>query len=177
MKYGLRGIGATGLSSGLLAFAVAAQSGPGSAPIAGSEAGWAAMKQCASIPDDARRHACADDVLRRAGLLGDAETLAAERTRRFGLPEPAAKATQPASTTPGAAKKDRVEVTLASVEDPGNGKLILTTTDGAVWRQVESQAIRPMPEKGQTMVVEEASLGSFMCRPSKWVSFRCYRAR
>lgn len=72
---------------------------------------------------------------------------------------------------------DELDVVLATVEQAGDGKLVLTTTDGAVWRQVESQAIRPTPEQGQTMTIARTRFGGFMCKPSKWVAFRCFRAR
>ena len=54
---------------------------------------------------------------------------------------------------------------------------LVTTTDGAVWNQVESDAIRQIPKQGETMKIEARSLGGFMCQPSKYVSFRCYRSK
>jgi hypothetical protein len=121
--------------------------------ITSAEDGWAAMRKCAAIVDESSRHACSDNVLRKAGLLTGA-----------GAKDPAAK-------------DDQLEVTLANVTQAGDGKLLLTTTEGAVWRQVESQAIRPMPTRGQSMKIEKTSFGGFMCKPGKWVAFRCFRAR
>jgi len=70
-----------------------------------------------------------------------------------------------------------LEVTLATVKEGGDGKLVLTTTDGAVWRQVESEPVRPTPAQGQTMTITKGSLGSYLCKPGKWVGFRCARVR
>jgi hypothetical protein len=70
-----------------------------------------------------------------------------------------------------------VQVTLASVVTGDDGKLVLTTTEGAVWRQVESTPVRPVPAQGKVMTIERSSFGGFMCEFGKWVAFRCFRAR
>ena len=146
-----------------------------------AEAGWAKMQKCATIAEDKARHACTDQTLREAGLLTEAT-----QRKAFGLQKPApiaAPAKPPSATNTESAapqnkkQKEQVEVTLVKVEQGGDGKLVLTTTDGAVWRQVESVTVRPMPAQGETMTIEARSLGGFMCEPSKYVSFRCYRSR
>jgi hypothetical protein len=94
---------------------------------------------------------------------------AADSRQRFGLtPPPTPKPTP---------SESKLAVTLASVEQRGDGKLVLTTTEGAVWRQVESEAFRPLPAQGQTMTIAKKSLGSFMCESANRVAFRCYRTR
>jgi hypothetical protein len=130
------------------------------------EARWAAIAQCAAIHDDDARHACSDNVLRDAGLLPDA----ADAKASFGLQRPAPSA-------PRQRDDERLEVTLASVEQAGDGKLVLTTTDGAIWRQVESDTVHQLPVQGQTMKIAKKSLGGFMCEPSRYVAFRCFRIR
>jgi hypothetical protein len=129
------------------------------------------MTKCAAIADDVGRHRCSDEVLRGAGLLAP----------HFGLETSPAHAPQPAAqaAAPEAKRRsdDQVEVTLATVSPGADGKLVLTTTDGAVWRQVESNAVRPTPAQGQIMTIERTSFGGFMCKAGKWVAFRCYRAR
>jgi hypothetical protein len=145
------------------------------------------MTQCAAIADDKARHTCTDNTLRDAGLL---EPPAAAKRKAFGLqkaePSPLAAAAAPpvdrsSAGTPSssAAKKEKehIEVTLAKVEQGGDRKLVLTTADGAVWHQVESVAVHPVPKEGQTMQIEARSLGGFMCEPSKYVAFRCYRSK
>ena len=146
-----------------------------------ADAGWAKMTQCAAIADDKARHACTDDALRDAGLL---EAKATVKRKAFGLQKPASiAASAPAeavTASPPLPKKsdtEEVEVTLAKVEQGGDGKLVLTTSDGAVWHQVESGVVRQPLKQGETMKIETKSLGGFMCRPSKYVSFRCYRSK
>lgn len=141
-----------------------------------AESGWAAVTKCAAILDDDSRHACSDKVLRDAGLLSEAQAKSGQR-KRFGLQRPAAVAASAPEAPAKPPTEDKLEVTLATVSESGDGKLILTTTEGAIWKQVESAAVRPLPKQGQAMIIEKASLGGFMCQPGKWVSFRCFRTR
>jgi hypothetical protein len=162
--------------------------------ISGAEAGWAAMKRCAAIAEDTARHACTDAALREAGLLvagkpasagapsGSAPSANVPSAAASVAPAPAADSRQRFGLTPPPTPKptpseSKLAVTLASVEQRGDGKLVLTTTEGAVWRQVESEAIRPLPAQGQTMTIAKKSLGSFMCESANRVAFRCYRTR
>jgi hypothetical protein len=163
-----------------------------------SDVAWAKMVKCAAIGDDKARHACTDDVFREAGLITEEREAAAKR-QNFGLqkkPEPlaaaaaavqapaAAAAPAPASAaapTPPPKKEEKqpehLEVTLAKVQQGGDGKLTLTTTDGAIWHQVESNGVTAMPKQGGAMTIEARSLGGYMCATSKYVSFRCYRSK
>lgn len=149
-----------------------------SAPAAADESNWEAIKKCAAIQDDETRHECSDDVLRNAGLMPPREVA---RRKSFGLQHPAARETPPVPTNtsepPAPGVDDRLQVSLASVKEGRDGKLTLTTTDGAIWRQVESEPIRPTPTQGQTMTISKGSLGSYLCQPTKWTAFRCARAR
>jgi hypothetical protein len=87
----------------------------------------------------------------------------------------ATKAAPPSGPAPQQKEETQLEVTLATVEQGGDGKLVLTTTEGAVWRQVEHITIFPPPQRGQTLTILKNSFGGFLCKPSKWVTFRCYR--
>ena len=133
-----------------------------------AQAAWEAMTKCAAIAAADARHACADDVMRSAGLLPATQD------------KPAAQA-EPATAKPVAPlpQKDdnQLEITLAAVEQGGDGKLVLTTTEGAIWREVERVVIFPLPRQGQTITITKTSFGGFMCKLTKWVAFRCYRAR
>src|SRR5262245_61062057 len=111
-----------------------------------AETNWAKMTQCAAIGDDKARHECTDDTLRAAGFLSE-ETKAAAKRKAFGLQKPASEvasappapakavAADPvsaASAAPPKKQNEVLEVTLAKVEQGGDGKLVLTTLDGAV---------------------------------------------
>jgi hypothetical protein len=170
-----------------------------------SDVAWAKMVKCAAIGDDTARHTCTDSVFREAGLISE-ETQAAAKRQSFGLNKkseplaaaaapvqaPAASAAPvsaaaPATASAGAAapsppKKEKaqpenLEVTLAKVDKSYDGKLTLTTTDGAIWHQVEGGAVSTIPTQGGTMTITARSLGGYMCATSKYVSFRCYRSK
>ena len=220
--------------------AIAAPSAAQSQQIATPEQGWSAIMKCRGIANDVQRHACTDDVLRRAGLMPTPQALEEERRREFGLqvpsfpehskqaasapvpqPQPASSSAPPSPSVPSSiapssvksssaevptapstavapaiehsapqpsetpttaatsthlpTDNDRVVVTLAHVVLGGDGKLELTTQEGAVWKEVEDIPIRPTPRAGQAMAIRKTALGGFMCMPGKWRSFRCYR--
>ncbi|HEY4214622.1 MAG TPA: hypothetical protein VGM84_24310 [Steroidobacteraceae bacterium] len=85
------------------------------------------------------------------------------------VPTPAPPATPPAH--------DKLDVTIAKVDESRDGKFTVTTTEGAVWRQIESVTLHQPPLKGDTMTITEGFLGGFMCKSSKYVTFRCQRLR
>ncbi len=154
---------------------------------------WAEMRKCGALVNDDARHACTDEVLRRFDALAPPEARSTEHRRQFGLEVPKPRATPPAhheepaqaapktakrpAPTPAAARDtdEQISVTLGEVVLRGDGKLTLTTTDGVVWRQVESDPVRPTPKSGQTMVIEKGILGGFMCKIGRWTAFRCTR--
>jgi len=43
--------------------------------------------------------------------------------------------------------------------------------------RVSRVVIFPLPRQGQTITITKTSFGGYMCKPTKWVAFRCYRAR
>jgi hypothetical protein len=167
-----------------------------------AEAGWAAVTRCAQQDTERARHDCVDQVLRDAGVLTP-ELRARQQQRAFGLdratspvpaaPPPAAVqpvAPPPVATAPTApaptrsaakaspeSSPDRVEVEVASAVAGRDGKLVVTTTDGAVWRQTESITNYRLPAAGERMTIRKGSLGGYLCTPSSKLSWRCARDR
>jgi hypothetical protein len=146
------------------------------------QAKWDAITKCAPLVDDGARHACLDDVLRKSGLMPDEARAAASR-QRFGLPAPAAASSVAAPATavavPSAkrAPEDLIQVTLAGVKRGGDGTLVLNTTEGAVWRQIEAADFHPDPVAGDTLTIKRTVFGGYMCQSKKWIVFRCVRTR
>jgi len=160
------------------------------------QAKWNAIAKCAPLVDDGARHACLDDVLRKSGLMPDAARAAASR-QRSGLPAPAVPVTAVAAAavaaptaaassvatpaTPVAAPsakpapEELIQVTLAGVKRGGDGTLVLNTTEGAVWRQIEAAALHPVA--GDTLTIKHTVFGGYMCQSKKWIVFRCVRTR
>jgi hypothetical protein len=157
------------------------------------QAKWDAITKCAPLVDDGARHACLDDVLRKAGLMPDAARAAASR-QRFGLPAPAVSVASvaapvvaaPVAAAPAApvaaqsakrAPEELIQVTLAGVKRGGDGTLVLNTTEGAVWRQIEAADLHPEPVAGDTLTITHTIFGGYMCQSKKWIVFRCVRTR
>src|SRR4051794_5516680 len=83
-----------------------------------AEQGWTAVTQCAADPSERARHACVDEVLRRAGLLTP-QAEAKQRRQQFGLDENTARTAPPApapaaKASPAAPSDDRVDVELTT---------------------------------------------------------------
>jgi hypothetical protein len=68
-------------------------------------------------------------------------------------------------------------LTLASVENTPLGRLVLTSTDGAVWEQTDGDSINNTPRPGDTVQVSKDLLGGYMCQVTRWESVRCQRDR
>lgn len=181
------------------AAALALAAGPVSAqPAADPASSWAAMQKCAALANDEARHACADEVMRQAGVLASPQARAVERRKVFGdetpKPRPAPEVRQQArrdgATAAGGriekavagvvsdadADADKISVTLQDVSMRGDGKLLLVTSEGVTWRPIDSDPIRPMPRSGEAMSIERTLFGGYMCKLGKWTAFRCTRA-
>jgi hypothetical protein len=175
--------------------ALAWASAPTSAEASSAKDNWKAMERCAAIADADTRHACSDDVMRRAGLLEPTTTASTAEPARAPEAAPSAPAPQTAAVVPApeappaparppsapppkpklkkASERYHVEVTLAKAVLRGDGKLVVTTADGVVWQQLYSDVQLPMPRAGQSMRVWEGKLGGYMCRIEKSPTFRC----
>ena len=80
------------------------------------------------------------------------------------------------------AKINREEIrnqtlTLADVQNTPVGKLVFTSTDGAVWEQTDSDLVNEPPEPGDTLEVTKGMMGGYMCQVTRWQSVRCQRDR
>ena len=68
-------------------------------------------------------------------------------------------------------------LTLASVENTALGRLVLTSTDGAVWEQTDSDPPNGRPQPGDTIKISKEMFGGYMCHVTRWESVRCQRDR
>ena len=157
-----------------------------------AEQGWSAVGRCAAISNERARHDCLDDVLRNAGLL-TRQAEATERRRQFGATAPAAppapsaapaapasapaSASVPAAAAPRVEAVDRLEAAIATIVKGADGKLVLTTTEGAVWRQTDSDTIPRLPAAGEIVRIRKASFSSFLCELPSHHTFRCTRTK
>lgn len=167
-----------------------------------AEQGWSAVARCAQQDSDRARHDCVDRVLRQAGLLTRERESQVQR-RQFGLDNEAARtaaaptvpspsATAPASPRPPPASQtaapastavsdpvvaDRIELTLAAASIGNDRKVVLTSVDGAVWKQIDSDTIPRLPAAGATAIVRKGTLRSYLCELPSHHTFRCQRLK
>lgn len=158
-------------ASGLAALAIVlamAATAPATAQTADVAAHWQAMTKCAAMKDATARHACADDVMRRAGLLKDAGTAAVETAEpatpqqtqaepepetpqkteaKPETPKPAATLTEEQreaflppkrSEEEKSGEPEEVAFTVKKAIRTADRKLALATTEGVIWRQLYS---------------------------------------
>jgi len=82
------------------------------------------------------------------------------------------------SASPPPPQPDRLEVDLAKVEKAVNGRIFVTTTDGAVWLQTESVEMPQPPLAGDRMSIRKGSMGGYRCSvASTHLTYRCSRSR
>jgi hypothetical protein len=186
-----------GAAAGLVLLAWPAQSQPGPDQAASN---WQAIVACAEQAAADSRHACVDRVLRAAGVLDPAREAAAQR-QSFGTPErrqepavtpPTAVAPPAAVAPPGAVAatpraepvQERavaapppisgIETTVSDALIGGDRLLVVATSEGAIWKQIDGAPFRRAPAKGAAFTVEEGALGSYRCKTGSDV-FRCRR--
>jgi hypothetical protein len=177
------------------ALAVAGAAAAQTAVPSGPPPSWESLIPCAQKSDPVEGFKCYQAAMNAAGFTPNAQAVAAEKRRTFGLPlpslhahkktetaqagAPAAAATASASAQPAALPpepEDQVTVTLESVAvTPPLNRLLLVTTEGAVWQQTDNDTVAPLPKPGQTMTVEKGHIDGFFCRFDKRTKVRCKR--
>ncbi len=157
---------------------------------------WEALIHCAESGDPDAELLCYRAALRAAGYARNPQAAAAERRKHFGLAIPSinllkhGKKEQPAPTSqaaaPGAApapaeaesEADQTEVTVELEElalIPPAGKLLLITTDGGIWEQIDNERVVPQPKKGQSFKIRRTRFGGFFCQFDRTTAVRCVR--
>ena len=164
----------------------------------GTPPSWDTLVHCAKMANDSASLACFRAAMRAAGYGPKPEEVAAEHKRLFGLPIPeiklqrraaeakgeeaGAQAAGPAGAAtavaeaPAPVDEDRVTVELSEVAltQPLN-RLLLITTDGAIWAQTDDTRVARLPRKGQSVEIERGAIGGYFCKVDKWTKVRCER--
>lgn len=149
---------------------------------ANAERNWAEIVRCAAIDSARNRQACMDDVVRRAGVVSD-EQIAQRTEREFGRdnepPSPVAAlpVAQSAPARPIAQPEeiDEVASTIASVRTVGYKRLRVTTSEGAIWEQVQAETFNSPPRVGDAFSIERTSLGGYRCQFRNMSRYYCQR--
>lgn len=145
-----------------------------------SMAGWAAHAQapsagdgpvaglaaCRAITEDRARLACYDAAASRfaaaqtAGdvVVVDRATVRAARRQAFGFNLPSLDIFGRSDREP---RIDRVQLVLSGASRAADGRLVIRTQDGQVWRQIDDHRVNRQPRSGSKADVRRAALGSF----------------
>lgn len=126
-----------------------------------------AIVDCRQVADPAQRLACYDaaagalDAAEKSGevVVVDRAQVSEARRAAFGF-----NITMPAFMT-GGEKADPIEqitATVASARQNGERKWVMTMTDGAVWRQTDTEWVSRDPKAGTVVEIRAAALGSFV---------------
>lgn len=153
---------------------------------------WAQVAACGNERSIEARHACVDSVMRAAGVL-DPELETAINRENFGRSERSAPQSSAASVAAAAVDYSQPsEVGVPPQSSPplngimtrvafarlsGSRRLVVTTTEGAVWRQTDTGSIRRLPREGESFEVREGALGSYRCTFNDMTTFRCERRK
>jgi hypothetical protein len=135
------------------------QAAPANAPVV------QAVVDCRKIEDSAQRLACYDNAvaaLTSAQRSGDLVTL--DRKQRQAVRKQAFGFTLPTLSMfdTGEKQEDRIDETLASAHQIGEGRWVFQMQDGAVWRQIDDEFLSREPHAGSAIMIKRAMMGSYM---------------
>ena len=124
-----------------------------------------AVVDCRKIDDATQRLACYDAAvaaLNTAQSSGDLVTL--DRKQRQAVRKQAFGFTLPSLSMFDTGEKsvDRIDDTIASAHQIGQGRWVFQMQDGAVWRQIDDEFLSRNPHPGSAVVISRAALGSYM---------------
>lgn len=116
---------------------------------------------CQAIADDAERLACYDrsvGAMRAAQeddsiLVVDREEVREAERGLFGLRLP--------RLFGGGEQVNEIESTITQVAGGGRRPWSFRLADGSVWRQIDTEVLSRDPERGHTVQIRRAALGSF----------------
>ena len=156
------------------------------APASKVDLGRAAVVQslsdCRKITEDASRLACYDKA---AGALDQAESQGqvvvidreqarAVRRQAFGFNLPSLNMFNRGATKTDEGL-DHLNLDIASVRHSSEGKWVFVATNGAVWRQTDSEDLAEDPHQGSKLFIHGGALGSFFCKVDGQPQVRCER--
>ena len=147
---------------------------------------WDTLVKCAEKGDPNEELACYRAAMKAAGYAPTAEEQT-QRRRKFGLSLPSLGGAKHESKTARAAAapqagapaedndaKVTVEIETMALIPPAN-KMMLVTRDGAIWQQLDTESVTPLPKPGQTFEIERNKFGGYFCKFDKFTKVRCLR--
>ena len=130
-----------------------------------------ALMRCRTVTDSAARLQCFDTAAanlqqaaeRRDVVVVDRAQVRENRRRLFGLPLPDLGGIFGGGGD-GEDEVDHIESTVASAQQGGMGRWVITLEDGSTWAQTDDLIVAGRPRRGNRVRVERGALGSFRMR-------------
>jgi protein tyrosine phosphatase (PTP) superfamily phosphohydrolase (DUF442 family) len=163
------------LVSGALATAVAAQE-----PAPRTAAQVAALKHCLAVSEDAARLACLDQAAKalvqaeESGDVAVVDRAQVNEVKRqsfgfnIGLGPLLERGSKSAPVNELTTAVERASLTA-------DGKWLIRTTEGQVWRQIDSDPLFRDPRKGDKVVIRRGAFGSFLLTVANDRAMRAHR--
>lgn len=128
------------------------------------------LSACGEVADLGQRAACYDAALAafssavKAGDVMIVRRKEAQEAQRsaFGLNLPALTIFDRSGAD--AAPLESITGEVGRAHRDQTGKWVVVLTDGAVWRQIDSESISPGPRAGSKVEIRKAALGSFFMK-------------
>ncbi len=61
--------------------------------------------------------------------------------------------------------------------EPPLGRMLIVTSDGGIWEQIDSETVAPFPKPGQSIEIRRNAFGGYLCIFDKHQGVRCARVR
>jgi hypothetical protein len=139
-----------------------------------------AVIDCRNEKDDSARLACYDAKVgalvaaeaSRDVVIVDKAQINEGRRQLFGLALPNFTFFK---DTPKSEQVTEISGVVKTVGATPTGRWIITLQDGAIWQQMEDKPLARQPKAGSTVVIKNASLGSYMVRIDGQTGIRARR--
>ena len=151
---------------------------------------WDALTQCADMTDATKGWDCFQDAMKAAGYARNPQVALAERHKTFGLALPSlprhekrakppkTAETREASVASPATAEDENRITVQIVEVAYTQplkQLLIVTSDGGVWEQVDTIPLTFTPRAGQSIEITKTRFGGYFCKFDRTNAVRCVR--
>jgi hypothetical protein len=125
-----------------------------------------ALKACSAIKADGERLACYDKAAQSVAkaqetgevIIIDKQSARAARRQAFGLELPTLSILDRGADK---AETETLQAVIKLARTDAEGRLVMTLEDGAVWRQIDDQALGKPPKPGVTVEIRKAAMGSY----------------
>ena len=107
-------------------------------------------------------------------VVVDRQAVEARRRQTFGFKAPSFSLSGLQLKQPSA---ERLSVQLVGAEQDETGSWLMTTREGAVWRQVNDDRPYKAPHAGSQVAIKPALFGAYFCMVDHQPAIRCVRDR